>query len=475
MSVDIDLDEALRRHFGYKHFYPGQEDVIRRVLEGKDTLAILATGAGKSMCYQLPALLLPGTTVVVSPLIALMKDQQDKLAAHGIHALAMHSHLSDAEARELAANVKDGSGEILYLTPERFKDREFFEHLLTRKVALFVVDEAHCVSQWGHDFRPDYLTMGSVVKRLGRPPVLALTATAPAEVRDDIARQLGMMDPVVTLTGFARPNLNFEVRRTVNAAKKAVALQALLRESPGAGVIYVATIREAERLHGMLKDEFRVGLYHGKLASSERKDTQNRFMADEYKAIIATNAFGLGIDKSDIRFIIHYHFPGVGGAYSQEAGRPGRHGHGRRNVRRGNPAVGRGHTIKRRNLHGLDRFRDRRSLRRPNHHRRHGRRDRQRGVRDRRRELRPCCPCGQIGKRRKRQRGRRARSLPDHVRCGSERVLGRQVERRRLRERGRRKTDAGCNQQGMNKTIHRSVSFTPMCARRRDGSPGPPT
>jgi ATP-dependent DNA helicase RecQ len=255
-----------------------------------------------------------------------MKDQQDKLAAHGIHALAMHSHLSDSEARALATNVKDGSGEILYLTPERFKDREFFEHLLTRKVALFVVDEAHCVSQWGHDFRPDYLTMGSVVKRLGRPPVLALTATATAEVRDDIARQLGMTDPVVTITGFARPNLRFEVRRTVNAAEKDVALRDLLRESPGAGVIYVATIREAERLHEMLKDEFPVGLYHGKLASSDRKDTQNRFMADEYKAIIATNAFGLGIDKSDIRFVIHYHFPGSVEAYYQEAGRSGRDG-----------------------------------------------------------------------------------------------------------------------------------------------------
>jgi len=312
--------------FGHKDFQKGQWEPISAVLSGRDALVVMPTGSGKSVIYQLPALMLPGLTVVVSPLIALMKDQQDKLAAHGINALAMHSHLSDSEARELAANVKDGGGEILYLTPERFKDREFFEHLLTRKVALFVVDEAHCVSQWGHDFRPDYLTMGSVVKRLGRPPVLALTATATAEVRDDIARQLGMTDPVVTITGFARPNLRFEVRRTVNAADKDIALKALLRESRGAGVVYVATIREAERLHEMLKDEFPVGLYHGKLGSNERKDTQNRFMADEYKAIIATNAFGLGIDKSDIRFVIHYHFPGSVEAYYQEAGRSGRDG-----------------------------------------------------------------------------------------------------------------------------------------------------
>ncbi len=312
--------------FGHDDFLKGQWEPISAVLSGRDALVVMPTGSGKSVIYQLPALMLPGLTVVVSPLIALMKDQQDKLAAQGINALAMHSHLSDAEARDLARNVKDGSGEILYLTPERFKDREFFEHLLTRKVALFVVDEAHCVSQWGHDFRPDYLTMGSVVKRLDRPPILALTATATAEVRDDIARQLGMTDPVVTITGFARPNLRFEVRRTVNAAEKDVALKNLLRESPGTGVIYVATIREAERLHGLLGEEFPVGLYHGKLASSERKDTQNRFMADEYKAIIATNAFGLGIDKSDIRFVIHYHFPGSVEAYYQEAGRSGRDG-----------------------------------------------------------------------------------------------------------------------------------------------------
>lgn len=316
----------LTERFGHTDFQKGQWEPMRAVLEGHDALVVMPTGSGKSLIYQLPALMLPGLTIVVSPLIALMKDQQDKLVAHGVDAMAMHSHLTDAQARELARRVGEGSGEILYLTPERFKDREFFEQLLTRTVALFVIDEAHCVSQWGHDFRPDYLTLGSVVKRLGRPPILALTATATSEVRTDIARQLGMVDPHVTVTGFARPNLRFEVKRTVNQEAKDAALETLLQNSPGVGVIYVATVKEAERLHAQFSQRFPVGLYHGKLTGNERKETQDRFMADGYKAIIATNAFGLGIDKQDLRFVIHYHFPGSVESYYQEAGRAGRDG-----------------------------------------------------------------------------------------------------------------------------------------------------
>jgi ATP-dependent DNA helicase RecQ len=312
--------------FGHKDFQKGQWEPIDAVLTGHDALVVMPTGSGKSIVYQLPALMLPGLTVVVSPLISLMKDQQDKLAAHGVDALAMHSHLTDVQARELAERVSDGGGEILYLTPERFKDRDFFERLLTRTVSLFVIDEAHCVSQWGHDFRPDYLTLGSVVKRLGRPPILALTATATAEVRDDIARQLGMSEPRITVTGFARPNLYFDVKRTVNQAMKDAALTELLNESEGVGVIYVATVREAERLHEQFKQDFPVGLYHGKMSGPDRKDAQDRFMADEFKAMIATNAFGLGIDKRDLRFVVHYHFPGSVESYYQEAGRAGRDG-----------------------------------------------------------------------------------------------------------------------------------------------------
>lgn len=312
--------------FGHHDFRPGQWEPIQAILSGRDALVVMPTGSGKSLIYQLPAVMLPGLTLVVSPLIALMKDQHDKLDAIGVDAVSVHSHLSTAETREAHRQIAAGEGEILYVTPERFKDREFFEQLLQREVALFVVDEAHCISQWGHDFRPDYLALGSIVGRLGRPPVLALTATATAMVRDDIIRQLGMHDPLVTVTGFARPNLRFEIRRTVNDGVKDLAVERILRETPGAGVIYVATVREAERLHAQLGERFDVGLYHGKLPGAERKATQERFMGGDLHAIVATNAFGLGIDKRDIRFVVHYHFPGSIESYYQEAGRAGRDG-----------------------------------------------------------------------------------------------------------------------------------------------------
>jgi len=316
----------LGERFGHAGFRKGQWEPIEALLEGGDALVVMPTGSGKSLIFQLTALALPGLTVVVSPLIALMKDQQDKLSAQGVDAVTMHSHLNTRETREAHRQIQDGEGELLYLTPERFKDRNFFERLLSRKVSLFVIDEAHCLSQWGHDFRPDYLSLGSIAKRLGRPPILALTATATQEVQDDIIRHLGMHDPHVTVTGFARPNQRFEVRRTVNDGLKDSIVEHILSETVGTGVIYVATVKEAERLHDHLKERHEIGLYHGKRPAADRKAVQDAFMSGNLKAIVATNAFGLGIDQQNIRFVVHYHFPGSIEAYYQEAGRAGRDG-----------------------------------------------------------------------------------------------------------------------------------------------------
>lgn len=296
------------------------------VMQGRDGLVIMPTGAGKSLVYQLPAILLPGLTIVVSPLIALMKDQTDKLEEIGVDARTINSSLTSREQEDEQAAVGQGQGKILYLTPERFRDRDFFEILLNREVSLFVIDEAHCVSQWGHDFRPDYMMLGSIAQRLGRPPILALTATAPPEVQADIAEQLRMKDPFRIVGELVRRNLFLEVIPTVNEEVKDATLEQLLRESEGTGIIYTATVKEAERLHKEFAGRWPLALYHGRRTARQRVEAQNDWMAGRVKAVIATNAFGLGIDKADIRFVIHYHLPGSLESYYQEAGRAGRDG-----------------------------------------------------------------------------------------------------------------------------------------------------
>jgi ATP-dependent DNA helicase RecQ len=321
-----ELGVLLRERFALDGFRPGQEEAIHALLAGRDALVVMPTGAGKSLIYQLPAHVLPGLTVVVSPLIALMKDQTDKLDDLGVDAWSVNSAQSASERRAAEGAMDRGEGTLLYLTPERFRDRDFFERLLEREVSLLVVDEAHCVSQWGHDFRPDYMMLGSVAERLGRPPVLALTATASPEVRDDIARQLRLRDPFEWIGEPIRPNLFLEVWPTVNESAKDAALDRLLRETPGPGIVYVATVKEAERIHRAFGERHALALYHGRLGPRERHEAQDRFMGGEAKAVVATNAFGLGIDKADIRLIVHYHFPGSLESYYQEAGRAGRDG-----------------------------------------------------------------------------------------------------------------------------------------------------
>ena len=318
--------DTLRDRFGHASFRPGQEEVVRAVLEGRDALVVLPTGAGKSLMYQLPAVLMDGITLVVSPLIALMKDQTDKLDRVGVDALTINSGLTGGEKRAAEEAVAAGGGEILYVTPERFRDRTFFEAILERRVALFVVDEAHCISEWGHDFRPDYMMMGSIAARLGRPPILALTATATPDVQGDIITQLRMKDPFRVTFDLIRPNLFLELQRTVNDERKTEALVRIMEETEGTGIVYFATVKDAERMYEALKDRFDLALYHGQRTAKQRREAQDAFMGGEVKAVFATNAFGLGIDKPDIRFVVHWHVPGSPEAYYQEVGRAGRDG-----------------------------------------------------------------------------------------------------------------------------------------------------
>jgi ATP-dependent DNA helicase RecQ len=317
----------MRGTFGLEEFRPGQEAVIASIVDGHDTIAVMPTGAGKSLCYQLPALHLPGITVVVSPLISLMKDQTDKLRALGVRARQVNASIEAAELKDALSAIDQGEVEFVFATPERLEDPEFLRLLKQHHVDLFVVDEAHCLSEWGHDFRPAFLGLGAAIKEVGSPPVLALTATATEGVLTDIIKGLGLKDPATFNLGIYRPNLHYEVRHTVNDTAKQQQLVRILREVAGTGIVYCATVKNCEVVTRILEAEgIAAGMYHGRMAAGRRRDTQDRFMAGGLHAIVATNAFGMGIDKPDIRFVIHYDMPGSLESYYQESGRAGRDG-----------------------------------------------------------------------------------------------------------------------------------------------------
>ena len=320
------LERALHERFGLHAFRPGQEEAALAVLEGRDLVAVMPTGAGKSLCFQLPALLLEGTTVVVSPLIALMKDQVDGLRARGIAAGALHSGLTPPERAAVEADLVAGRLDLLYVAPERFGSTGFRDLLRRARPARLIVDEAHCISQWGHDFRPDYRRLASVRAELD-VPAAAFTATATPDVRADIAAQLGLRDPIDLITGFERPNLTLAVEPCRSRDEKAAALARLAADLGRPGIVYAATRKAVELWGEVLAGQgLRTARYHAGLSDDERTRAQDDFLAGRVDVIVATNAFGMGVDKADIRWVAHVELPGSIEAYYQEAGRAGRDG-----------------------------------------------------------------------------------------------------------------------------------------------------
>ena len=318
---------ALAASFGYPAFRPGQEAAIESVLSGGDTLVVLPTGGGKSVCYQVPALILPGLTVVVSPLISLMKDQVDALDARGLPAAFINSTLKSGQVADRLARAARGEIKLLYLAPERFDFGNFAARLGDMRVSLLAIDEAHCISQWGHDFRPSYLRVAEARRKLGSPPTVALTATATPEVRADICRQLALRDPRTIITGFDRTNLTYHVLPARNESEKDALLVDTLRSTEGQAVVYASTRKAVDRISFLLEQEdITAAGYHAGLDDARRREIQEKFMSERIRAIVATNAFGMGIDKPNVRLVVHHSMPGTLEAYYQEAGRAGRDG-----------------------------------------------------------------------------------------------------------------------------------------------------
>jgi ATP-dependent DNA helicase RecQ len=331
------LDSAravLRRHFGYDDFRPGQGEAIRAILARRDVLVLMPTGGGKSLCFQVPSQLVDGATLVVSPLISLMKDQVDGLERVGIAATFVNSTLDTAETRRRLDDVEAGRTRLLYVAPERFASRSFATRLERLRVGLFVIDEAHCISQWGHDFRPAYMRLGDVRDRLGCP-TMAVTATATPEVRDDIVSRVRLRRPIIIARGFDRPNLRWHVLAARNDAEKDELLGRLLRsyrtrsgtQRPGSAIVYATTRKAVDAVaHRLNHGGIPAGGYHAGIGTGERQRLQNAFMDGGLGVVVATNAFGMGIDKPDVRLVVHYNTPSTLEDYYQEAGRAGRDG-----------------------------------------------------------------------------------------------------------------------------------------------------
>lgn len=317
---------VLKKVFGYDSFRPGQEEIVDNILAGRDVLGIMPTGAGKSICYQLPALMLSGITIVVSPLISLMIDQVKALNEAGVHAAYINSALSENQVTKALYNAMFGRYKIVYVAPERLETNRFLEFVMNADISMITVDEAHCISQWGQDFRPSYLKIVNLIKMLPKRPVVsAFTATATAAVKDDIACVLGLEKPFVKVTGFDRENLYFEVRHPKH--KDAEVLDYVLSHRGESGIIYCATRKNVDKVYLMLKKNgVAATRYHAGLDNDVRRENQSRFIYDETPVIVATNAFGMGIDKSNVRYVLHYNMPQCIENYYQEAGRAGRDG-----------------------------------------------------------------------------------------------------------------------------------------------------